>query len=262
MIRVQAPGAGGERNLAAPPRPGPPPARRPRRWIPGALILGILAGTAALGALIAAALPGGKADPVAHASGESARRPSGAGRVGRRARSAPPIDPSPRRPALADRAAVSVRASDGRILSAAGVVSFTGVSREADALVFDGVSVLGGKDTAERVVAPEQRICWSACGIKFCCVDGSRRPVGENLLYRLRGGAGMSSSSRRRSRARARASSLSGSIRIEPWATVTSAGDVLVGASPTRAVGNASGSGRSGRARHPPLGQSDGYRSP
>lgn len=84
------------------------------------------------------------------------------------------------------RAAVSVRASDGRALGAAGVVSFSSVSREAGTLVFRGVSVLGGQVTAQRVVVPDAG--FAAARVDGLRVDGTPRPVGENLVYPLREG--------------------------------------------------------------------------
>jgi hypothetical protein len=83
-------------------------------------------------------------------------------------------------------AAVSVRSSDGRVLPAAGVVSFTSVSSSADGLLLRGVSVLGGEVTAERIVVPHRG--FGGARVDGLRVDGSPRPAGENALHPLPGG--------------------------------------------------------------------------
>ncbi len=71
--------------------------------------------------------------------------------------------------------------SDGRVLAAAGVVSFTGISRGANVLVFHGVSVLGGEVTAERIVVPRRG--FSGARVDGLLVAGTPRPAGVNLVY-------------------------------------------------------------------------------
>jgi hypothetical protein len=227
---------------------------RSRRWVHGARALGILGVSAALGALVAATLGARDADqPVSVARGPDLTRAaplaSPAAAVG------PALRPLPASSRAGDQAAVSVRASDGRILPAAGVVSFTGVSREADALVFCGVSVLGGQVTAERIVVPDSG--FGGARVDGLRVNGSRRPVGENLLYRLRGGGYVVVLQEAVSGGRQGLVAL----RVHTARGLGGGGlggDVLVGASPTRAGGNVSVLAL-GPSSAPPSGQDGGY---
>ena len=82
-----------------------------------------------------------------------------------------------------DQPAVSVLDSNGRVLAAAGVVSFTGISRGENVLVFHGVSVLGGEVTAERIVVP--RSGFSGARVDGLRVAGTPRPAGVNLVYAI-----------------------------------------------------------------------------
>ena len=135
------------------------------------------------------------------------------------------------------------------------MVSFTGVSREADGLVFRGVSVLGGQVTAERIVVPDSG--FGGARVDGLRVDGSRRPVGENLLYRLRGGGYVVVLQE------AVAGTRQGlvALRVHTDRALGDGelgGDVLVGASTTRAGGSASVLAL-GPSSAPPVGQGDGY---
>ncbi len=228
---------------------------RSPRWIHGVSALGILGVSAVLGALIAAAvMHAPPARPVARRSADPA--PAHAPPVASPALAiASPHRSVPAASRAADQAAVSVRASDGRILPAAGVVSFTGVSREADGLVFRGVSVLGGQVTAERIVVPDSG--FGGARVDGLRVDGSRRPVGENLLYRLRGGGYVVVLQE------AVAGTRQGlvALRVHTDRALGDGelgGDVLVGASTTRAGGSASVLAL-GPSSAPPAGQGDGY---
>jgi hypothetical protein len=150
-------------------------------------LVGAALGTALLGAvvgvLIAASTPrhGGPNLGVAVARAPGALPPVAIGL---------PVTPLARVGADAARqlgsdqsAAVRVLDSDGKVLGAAGVVSFTGISREANTLIFHGVSVLGGEVSADQVVVPSSG--FSEARVDGLRVAGTPRPTGVNLAYPL-----------------------------------------------------------------------------
>jgi hypothetical protein len=115
-----------------------------------------------------------------------------------------------------------------------GIVSFTGISRDADGVVLSGVRALGGEVTARRVVVPTRG--FAGASVSGLTVDGVPQPALPNGVHPLRGGGYVVVLQEAVAQGRR---GLVG-LRIHtgrPLGTALGGGDVLIGATDYRAGG-------------------------